>query len=275
MTRLLEEDPTLRYERDGGLHQEILMGMGDIHLETAIEKLKTRFGVSLQTEDAKVPYRETVRGKAKAQGRHKRQTGGKGQFGDCWIEIEPTEPGSGFVFENKVVGGSIPKNFIPAIEKGIRESLERGLTAGYPVIDVKCTVYDGSYHDVDSSEMAFKIAGAMAFRAAGGDAKPVILEPIMELWIDVPDENVGDVVGDLNTRRGRMHGVEPSTSGRSEVHAHVPLATIGRYALDLRSITKGRGRFRQVMSSYEDLPANEAQKLRDLHDKNRKDHETD
>jgi len=273
LTRLLEEDQTLRYERDSALHQEILMVMGDIHLETDIEKLKSRFGVSLQIEDAKVPYRETIRAKAKAQGRHKRQTGGKGQFGDCWIEIEPTEAGTGFVFENKVVGGAIPKNFIPAIEKGIRESLDRGLTAGFPVIDVKCTVYDGSYHDVDSSEMAFKIAGALAFRAAGEAAKPVILEPIMEMWIDVPDENVGDVVGDLNTRRGRMHGVEPSTPGRSEIHAHVPLATIGRYALDLRSITKGRGRFRQAHSSYEDMPANESLKLREAFEKTRKVHE--
>ena len=169
--------------------------MGDIHLDTVIEKLKAKFGVSVLTEEARVPYRETVKGTAKAQGRHKRQTGGKGQFGDCWIELEPLERGSGFVFDNKVVGGAIPKNYIPAIEKGIREAMDHGLVAGYPAIDFKVTVYDGSYHDVDSNEAAFKMAGAIALRAAAEKAQAIILEPQMGVEVDVPDECVGDVVG--------------------------------------------------------------------------------
>jgi elongation factor G len=275
LIKLLDEDPTLRYDRDASLHQEILMGMGDIHLETAIEKLKARFGVTVVTEEARIPYRETIRGSAKAQGRHKRQTGGKGQFGDCWLELSHGERGSGFTFENKVVGGVIPKNFIPAVEKGVREAMDKGFIAGFPVIDIRATVYDGSYHDVDSSEAAFKIAGAMAFRAAATAAQPIILEPIVEMHVHVPDECVGDVVGDLNGRRGRMHGMEPSGAGKTEIHAHVPMATIGRYALDLRSITKGRGRFRQVFSHYDELPQPETQVLAAHFEKNRKDHDDD
>lgn len=261
LQKLLDEDPTLRYVRDGNLHQEILEGMGDIHLDNTIEKLKARFGVTVTTEDARVPYKETIRGKAKAQGRHKRQTGGKGQFGDCWIELEALERGSGFQFDNKVVGGSIPKNFIPAIEKGIKETMEKGFLAGYQVIDVKATVYDGSYHDVDSSEMAFKIAGSLAFKNAAAAANPVLLEPILELHVDVPDDCVGDVAGDLNGRRGRMNGMEPISPGKTQIHAHVPMSTMTRYALDLRSITKGRGRFRQLVSHYDEVPHAEAQTL--------------
>lgn len=261
LMKLLEEDPTLRYVRDAGLHQEILEGMGDIHLDAVIEKLKSRFGVNVTTEDAKVPYRETIRTAAKAQGRHKRQTGGKGQFGDCWIELSPVGRGEGFSFDNKVVGGSIPKNFIPAIEKGIRETMDHGFLAGFQVVDVKATVYDGSYHDVDSSEMAFKIAGSIAFKAAADSANPVILEPVLNLEVDVPDDNVGDVVGDLNGRRGRLQGMDPITPGKTRVRAQVPMATMMRYALDLRSITKGRGRFRQELSHYDELPHQEQQAL--------------
>jgi len=259
--KLLEEDPTLHYSRSAALHQEVIEGMGDIHLDVAIEKLKIRFGVTVTTEDAKVPYQETIRGSAKAQGRHKRQTGGKGQFGDCWIELAAQGRGEGFVFENKVVGGSIPKNFIPAIEKGIRETMDHGFLAGYPVVDVKATVYDGSYHDVDSSEMAFKIAGSLAFKAAAEKAQPTILEPVLSLEVDVPDDCVGDVVGDLNGRRGHLQGMDPLSPGKTRVRATVPMATMGRYALDLRSITKGRGRFSQNMSHYDELPHPEQQKL--------------
>lgn len=259
--KLLEEDPTLHYTRSAALHQEILEGMGDIHLDVAIEKLKTRFGVTVTIEEAKVPYNETIKSAAKAQGRHKRQTGGKGQFGDCWIELAAQPRGEGFVFENKVVGGSIPKNFIPAIEKGIRETMDHGFLAGYPVVDVKATVYDGSYHDVDSSEMAFKIAGSLAFKAAAEKAQPTILEPVMNLEVDVPDECVGDVVGDLNGRRGHLQGMDPIAPGKTRVRATVPMATMMRYALDLRSITKGRGRFSQQMSHYDELPHLEQQKL--------------
>lgn len=267
--KLLEEDPTLRYVRDSTLHQEILEGMGDIHLDVAIEKLKSRFGVNVTIEEARVPYKETIRGSAKAQGRHKRQTGGKGQFGDCWIELESQPRGSGFTFENKVVGGSIPKNFIPAIEKGIRETMEHGFLAGYQFIDAKAIVYDGSYHDVDSSEMAFKIAGSLAFKAAAEKASPVILEPILSLEVDVPDDCVGDVVGDLNGRRGHMQGMEPVAPGKTRVMAEVPMANMMRYALDLRSITKGRGRFRQSVGHYAELPQPEQQKLVTAFEKNR------
>ncbi|MDR3692362.1 MAG: elongation factor G [Fimbriimonas sp.] len=259
--RLLEEDPTFRHTRDAATHQEILEGMGDIHLDTVIEKLKSKFGVSVITEEARVPYRETVKGSAKAQGRHKRQTGGKGQFGDCWVEMEPLERGQGFQFDNKVVGGAIPKNFIPAIEKGIREAMDGGLIAGYPATDFKITVYDGSYHDVDSNEAAFKMAGAIALRAAAEKAQAVILEPQMGVEVDVPDECVGDVVGDLNGRRGRLQGMDPVAPGKTRVRAIVPMATMMRYALDLRSITKGRGRFRQSLSHYEEMPFPEQQAL--------------
>jgi elongation factor G len=261
LARLLEEDPTLRHSRDVSAHQEILEGMGDIHLDTVIERLKAKFGVSVTTEEAMVPYRETVRGAAKAQGRHKRQTGGKGQFGDCWIELEPLERGSGFQFESKVVGGSIPKQFIPAIEKGIREAMDHGFQAGYPAVDFKVIVTDGSYHDVDSNEQAFKMAGAIALREAASKAKPVILEPMATLQVDVPDECVGDVVGDLNGRRGRLNGTEQLAPGKTRIAAVVPMAMISRYALDLRSITKGRGFFKQTISHYDEVPGPESAKL--------------
>lgn len=261
LERLMEEDPTLIYSRDPELHQELLEGMGDIHIETAIEKLKNRFGVNLTIEEAKVPYRETIQGTAKAQGRFKRQTGGKGQYGDCWLELEPLERGGGFEFQNKVVGGAIPKNYIPAVEKGVVETMAKGFLAGYPVVDVRATVYDGSYHDVDSSEAAFKQAGSIAFKAAAANARPVLLEPIMNLEVTVPDGDVGDVVGDLNTRRGQMQGMEPATAGKTKVNAVVPMATMMRYALDLRSLTKGRGFFKASYSHYQEMPQHEADSM--------------
>ena len=273
LTRLLEEDPTLRYVRDTVMHQELLEGMGDIHIDTAIEKLKTRFGVSVTIEEAKVPYQETVKSTAQAQGRFKRQTGGKGQYGDCWLRIEPLERGTGFEFGNQVVGGSIPKNFIPAIEKGVKETMTSGFLAGYPVVDVKVVVYDGSYHDVDSSEMAFKTAARIGFKAAAEKAQPTILEPMMKLEVDVPDEAVGDVAGDLNTRRGQLQGMEPASPGKTRVRATVPMATMMRYALDLRSITKGRGHFRSTLSHYDELPHNEQQSLIKEYEKHRKEEE--
>lgn len=275
ISRLMEEDPTFRHSRDAVAHQEILEGMGDIHLETVIEKMKSKFGVTVKIEDARVPYKETVRGTAKAQGRHKRQTGGKGQFGDCWIELQPLERGGGFTFDNKVVGGAIPKNFIPAIEKGIREAADHGLIAGYPVVDFKVTVVDGSYHDVDSNEQAFKTAGALALKAAAEKAQAVILEPVLEVEVDVPDECVGDVVGDLNGRRGRMQGMDPIAPGKTRIKATVPMATMMRYALDLRSITKGRGRFRQSVNHYEELPHPEQQTLIAEYAKQRAAHESE
>jgi len=273
--RMMEEDPTFHHSRDAVAHQEILEGMGDIHLDTIIEKLKAKFGVNVRVEDPRVPYKETVRGAAKAQGRHKRQTGGKGQFGDCWIEVQPLDRGSGFQFENKVVGGAIPKNFIPAIEKGIREAADHGLVAGYPVVDFKVTVYDGSYHDVDSNEQAFKMAGALALKAAAEKAQATILEPVLGVQVDVPDECVGDVVGDLNGRRGRLEGMDPVSPGKTRIRAHVPMATMMRYALDLRSITKGRGRFRQNVDHYEELPHPEQQSLIADYAKQRAAHESE
>lgn len=273
--RLLEEDPTFRHSRDAAAHQEILEGMGDIHLETVIEKLKSKFGVNVTIQDAKVPYKETIRGTAKAQGRHKRQTGGKGQFGDCWIELEPLERGSGFQFDNKVVGGSIPKNFIPAVEKGIREAMDHGFLAGFPAVDFKATVYDGSYHDVDSNEQAFKMAGAIALKAAAEKAGAVVLEPMLNLEVDVPDECVGDVVGDLNGRRGRLQGMDPASAGKTRIRATVPMATMTRYALDLRSITKGRGRFRQTVSHYDEMPTPEQQALVQEYEKVKAAHESE
>ena len=275
LTKLQDEDPTFRAHRDPVTHQEILEGMGDIHLDVVIEKLKSKFGVNVQIEDARVPYKETVRTAAKAQGRHKRQTGGKGQFGDCWIELAPQGRGEGFTFENKVVGGAIPKNFIPAVEKGIREAMDHGLVAGFPVVDIKTTVYDGSYHDVDSSEAAFKMAGAIALRAAAEKAGATILEPVLQVEVDVPDEAVGDVVGDLNGRRGHMQGMEPITPGKTRIRATVPMATMMRYALDLRSITKGRGRFKQSVDHYEELPHPEQQKLIAEYAKQRAAHEAE
>ncbi len=261
LERLMDEDPTFRAYRDSSAHQEIIEGMGDVHLDTLIERLKSKFGVEVTLEEAKVPYKETVKGRAKAQGRHKRQSGGKGQFGDCWIELEPLNRGEGFLFENKVVGGAIPRNFIPAIEKGVREAMEHGFIAGFPAMDLKVTVYDGSYHDVDSNEQAFKIAGATAIRTAVDKSDPVILEPILEVEVDVLDDHVGDVVGDLNGRRGQLLGMDQVAAGKSRIRAMVPMANMTRYALDLRSITKGRGRFRQHFAHYAELPYPEQQTL--------------
>jgi len=275
MQKLLEEDPTFRHSREPALHQDLLEGMGDIHLDTVIEKLKSKFGVTVETEEARVPYRETIRGSAKAQGRHKRQTGGKGQFGDCWLELEPVGRSEGFEFVNKVVGGAIPKNYIPAVEKGVRETMEHGFLAGYPVVDLRAIVYDGSYHDVDSSEMAFKTAGSIAFKAAAEKATPVILEPILDLEVDVPDDAVGDVVGDLNGRRGRLQGMDQISPGKTRIRAQVPMATMMRYALDLRSITKGRGRFSQSLAHYDEMPHNEQQNLIDEFARQKAAHESD
>lgn len=261
VSRITDEDPTFRHRRDPESGQEIIEGMGDMHLDVSIEKLRDKFGVNVETSEAIIPYRETIKSSAKAQGKFKRQTGGRGQYGDCWLELDPLPRGTGFEFGERIVGGSIPKNFIPAIEKGVRDVLTKGFLAGYPVVDVKATVYDGSYHDVDSSENAFKMAGALAFRNAAGQAKPTILEPILTVEVDVPEEYTGDVMGDLNTRRGRPMGMELVAAGKQRIKAEVPMATMAKYALDLRSITKGRGRFRAEFAHYEELPANEQQNL--------------
>jgi elongation factor G len=267
--RIMDEDPTFRYRRDSESGQEIIEGMGDIHLDSSIEKLREKFGVNVTTDEATIPYRETIKTPSKAQGKFKRQTGGRGQYGDCWLELEPLPRGSGFEFGERIVGGSIPKNYVPAIEKGVRDVLTKGFLAGYPVVDVKAIVYDGSYHEVDSSENAFKQAGALAFRTAAGSAKPTILEPILMVEVDVPEEYTGDVMGDLNTRRGRPMGMEMVAAGKQRIKAEVPMATMAKYALDLRSITKGRGRFRAEFAHYEELPANEQQALIGIYQKRR------
>ncbi|HIC91001.1 MAG TPA: elongation factor G [Syntrophaceae bacterium] len=260
ITRLLEEDPTLRLRRSDETKEIILSGMGQIHIEVAIEKLKRKFGVDVNLKTPKVPYRETIKGKARVQGKYKRQTGGRGQYGDVWIEIEPLPKGKGFEFVDKIVGGVIPKQYIPAVEKGIVEAMECGVLAGYKVTDIKITLVDGSFHEVDSSDMAFKIAGSMAFKKGFLQAQPILLEPIMKVTVTVPDECMGDVIGDLNSRRGRVLGME--AKGRQQViSAQVPMAEILKYALDLTSMTGGRGSFTTELLHYEEVPAHLSEKI--------------
>ncbi len=215
LARMIEEDPTLRFGKEAQTKEFILSGMGEIHLEVAVEKLRRQFGVEVELRMPKIPYKETIKGKAEAQGRHKKQTGGRGQYGDCWLRIEPLARGAGFEFVDAIVGGVIPRNYIPAVEKGIVERLSRGVIAGYPMVDVKVTCFDGSYHTVDSSELAFKIAGSLGLRKAAEGAKPVLLEPIVEMEVVVPEENVGDIMGDLSSRRGRVMGVDVVEGARS------------------------------------------------------------
>src|SRR5438128_11686465 len=234
--------------------------MSQVHVEVTVERAKRRFGVEMELHQPRVPYLETIKGKAKAHGRYKKQTGGRGQFGDCHIEIEPLPQGEGFEFVNKIKGGVIPSGFIPAVEKGIREAMAEGVVAGYPVKDVRVRLYDGSYHSVDSSEMAFKIAGSMAFKQAAEQADATLLEPIMTITVTVPEASVGDVIGDLNGRRGRPLGMEPKGT-MTEVKAEVPMAEMLSYAPDLRSITGGQGDYSMEFARYEEVPAHLAQKV--------------
>ncbi len=259
--RLLEEDPTLRFHRDPDSAEMILGGMGQMHLEVILEKLKRKFGVEVIMKTPKIPYRETIRASANAQGKYKKQSGGRGQFGDCWVKIEPLPRGVGFEFENKIVGGVIPRQYIPAVEKGIIEKMKEGLIAGYPVVDMKATLYDGSYHNVDSSEMAFKIAGSMALQKATPNAKAVILEPIVKVEVDSPEEFLGNVIGDLNAKRGKVQGVETLPGGAQKISAQVPMAEMLTYANQLNALTSGQGVYSMETSHYEDVPAHIAQKL--------------
>jgi elongation factor G len=258
--RLLEEDPTLKLTRDAETKDMILSGMGQVHLEVILEKLKRKFGTEVIMKAPKIAYRETIRGRAEAQGKYKKQSGGKGQFGDCWIKIEPQAQGAGFEFVNKIVGGSIPRSYIPAVEKGIVEAMTKGLYAGYPMVDLKATVYDGSYHAVDSSEMAFKIAGSFAMKKAVVDAKPVLLEPVVKVEVSVPDEFLGAVMGDLNTKRGKVQGVDQSGDNQKVV-AMVPMSEMLTYANQLNSITSGRGVYTMEASHYEEVPVHITQKI--------------
>ena len=259
--RLTEEDPTLRVRRDDATHETILSGIGESSIDVAVHKLKDKFGVSVVTRTPRVPYRESIRAKASAQGKYKRQTGGHGQFGDTWVEIEPLVPGSGVEFATKVVGGSVPRNFWPAVEKGIREAAERGVIAGYPLSDFRATLFDGSFHTVDSSEMSFKIAGSIALQNCVKEAQPFLLEPIMELEVLVPEDHMGDVLADLNSRRGRVLGMDDAGAGVRSIKAHVPMAETFRYATDLRSMTGGRGTFTATLLGYEECPSHIAQKV--------------
>jgi elongation factor G len=261
LRRLQEEDPTIDLHRDAQTGDQIVAGLSQIHVEVVVDRLKSRFGAEVTLKPPRVPYQETIRRSAKAHGRHKKQTGGRGQFGDCHIEIEPLEgDGSGFEFANAIKGGVIPHGFIPAVEKGCVEALAQGAVAGFPVKGVRVKLYDGSYHSVDSSEMAFKMAGSIAMKEALAQAGAVLLEPIMLVTLSIPDESVGDVIGDLNSRRGRPQGMEPS-GGMTEVKAEVPMAEMLTYAPDLRALTGGQGDYTMEFVRYEEVPAHLAQKV--------------
>lgn len=251
--KLLDEDVTLKLGRDEETSDILLSGMGQLHIEISVEKARRRSKVDIVLKTPKVPYRETVRGKVQVQGRHKKQSGGRGQFGDCWIEMEGAPRGSGYTFEDAIVGGVIPRQYIPAIDKGIQESAARGYLAGCPVVDFKVRVYDGSYHTVDSSEMAFKMAGSIAFKAAMSQLKVVLLEPIVQMTVTIPDEYMGDVIGDLSSRRGKVLGSD-SQGGITELKANVPMSEVLRYAPDLRSMTGGQGVFTMEFDHYEEAP---------------------
>ncbi|RYG37672.1 elongation factor G [bacterium] len=261
LARLAQEDPTFRVFTDAETGQTIISGMGELHLEIIVDRLNREFGVQANQGKPQVAYRETVRGKAKAEGRFIRQTGGSGQYGHCWIEMEPLPAGTGFVFENKVTGGSIPKEYIPACEKGIREGLHSGVLAGYPVVDIKVSLLEGSYHDVDSNENAFKQAGLIAFKDAMRKATPIIKEPIMHVEVTTPEGNVGDVVGDINGRRGRIEGMENAMGGVTVVTSHVPLSEMFGYVTTLRSLTQGRAQPNVTPSHYEEVPRTIAEEI--------------
>lgn len=251
--KLLDEDVTLKLARDEESGDILLSGMGQLHIEIAVEKARRRSKVDILLKTPKVPYRETVKGKCQVQGRHKKQSGGRGQFGDCWIEMEGLPRGSGYVYEDGIVGGVIPRQYIPAIDKGIQESAARGYLAGYPVVDFKVRVYDGSYHTVDSSEMAFKVAGSLAFKKGMETLKAVLLEPVALVTVSIPDDYMGDVIGDLSSRRGKVLGSD-SQAGITEIKAHVPMSEVLRYAPDLRSMTGGQGVFTMEFDHYEEAP---------------------
>jgi len=260
LRRLQEEDPTIDLHRDPQTGEQIVAGLSQIHVEVIVARLASRFGAEVVLQPPRVPYQETIRGSAKAHGRHKKQTGGRGQFGDCHISIEPLDAGEEFEFVNAIKGGAIPGGFIPAVEKGVRDAMEQGVVAGYPLKGVRVTVFDGSYHSVDSSEMAFRLAGSLAMKQALEQAGAVLLEPIMMVAASVPDASVGDVMGDLSSRRGRPLGTE-AAAGMTEVRAEVPMAEMLSYAPDLRSITGGQGEFTMEFLRYEEIPAHLAQKV--------------
>jgi elongation factor G len=268
LARLAEEDPSLHVSRDPQTAETLVSGMGESHIEIALERMQRRFGVEVVKRERRVPYRETIRKKAKAEGRHKKQTGGHGQFGDVWLEVEPLpEAEKDYVFENRIVGGVVPKEYVPGVEKGVAESLHEGFLAGYPMVHVRVCLVDGKYHDVDSSSQAFEIAARLGMKEAVALANPTLLEPIMTVTITAPDENMGDISSDLNTKRARILGMEPAGQGLQRISAQVPMAEMLRYATDLRSITQGRAHFTMEISGYEEVPANVQQGVIEAHKK--------
>lgn len=259
LQRICEEDPTVEVEKNVETKQTVMRTMGDTHMDIITDKLSRKFGVEVVTKDMRIPYRETIRGTVEVEGKHKKQSGGHGQYGHVWIKFEPNDEEE-FKFEENVFGGSVPRNFFPAVEKGLQEALEEGVLAGYPVTRIKATLYDGSYHTVDSSEMAFKTAAKLAFKKGMEAAKPVLLEPIVNVEIEIPDSYMGDIIGDLNSKRGRVMGMEP-VGKKQVVKAQVPLAEMSRYTIDLKSITQGRGKFRMEMDHYEEVPSQDTEKI--------------
>jgi elongation factor G len=260
LTRLAEEDPTIEVHRETSTNETILSGMGESQLEVAADRMKRKFGVGVKLDVPKVPYRETITTGAKAEYKHKKQTGGHGQYGHVLLELEPLPRGSGHEFADKIVGGAIPRNYIPAVEKGVNEAIQEGVLARYPVIDIKSTVYDGSFHPVDSSEICFKIAGAGALKRGLAEGQPILLEPIMNIEVTVPEDYTGDIIGDLNTKRARVQGMNPG-AGYNTIEAQVPQAEVLRYSIDLKSITQGRGSYKAKFSHYEEVPAHVAEKI--------------
>jgi elongation factor G len=261
ISRIIDEDPTVKVYRDENTGETILAGMGESHLEVAIDTMESKFGVKVEKSTPKVGYKETIRKKVQVEGKYKKQSGGRGQYGHCWLELEPKGRGEGFEFVDKIVGGVIPRQYRPAVEKGVIGAMEKGVLAGYPSIDIKASVYDGTYHPVDSSEMAFKVAGSMAFKKGAAQANPVLLEPIMDIEVIVPKEYMGDIIGDLNSKRGKIMGMEESSTEKQVIKAKIPQAEIFKYAIDLRSITQGRGTFTVKFSHYEEVPANIMQEI--------------
>jgi elongation factor G len=260
LSRLAQEDPSFRVHTDEESGQTIISGMGELHLEVLVDRMQREFGVEATVGKPQVAYRETIRQSVEQEGRFVRQSGGRGQFGHVWITIEPQEPGAGYAFENKIVGGVVPKEYIPAVDKGIQEAMQGGVIAGYPVVDIKVTLYDGSYHEVDSNENAFKIAGSMGFKAGVQKAKPVILEPMMKVEVETPEEYMGDVMGDLNSRRGMVQGMDDGPSGKM-VRAEVPLSEMFGYATALRSATQGRASYSMEFARYNEVPSSVAEAI--------------
>jgi len=261
ISRIREDDPTLRVERSSETHETVLFGMGETHVATMVERMKAKFGVDVVTHPAKVPYKETLKAAAKAQGRHVKQSGGHGQYGIAWIEVEPLPRGGGFEFVDKIFGGAIPHQFIPSVEKGIVKQMQDGVVTPYQMVDVRVILYDGKFHTVDSSDMAFQIAGSLAIKEAAAQAGVSLLEPIVQAEIVVPESYTGDVIGDLNAKRGKVLGMDTTGSGKQRIKAMVPQAEMTRYAIDLRSMTGGRGVFTMTFDHYEEVPSHLAEKI--------------